>query len=83
MRCSLAARKTSRNRATCAVLAGLCFAANVFIFAPRPQMHLWMKAIAVLGVSGVGAAVFFGVAYLLRVTELEDVAKRKAMPVPD
>jgi putative peptidoglycan lipid II flippase len=55
-----------------ALLAGICFAAQQFIFAGH-VLSLWKKAAGLLLTIGVGSGVFFGAAYLLRVAEVHDV----------
>ncbi len=58
-----------------AILAALCFAALYFVFpAPThtPEMRL---VIGLLVTIALGAGAFFGVAYVLRIAEVEDVVK--------
>src|SRR4051812_2231694 len=57
-----------------ALLAGICFAAQYVHFVSA-EWNLWRKALG-LGVTiAVGAGVFFGTAYLLRVAEVRDVVE--------
>jgi putative peptidoglycan lipid II flippase len=56
-----------------ALLAGICLAAQYYIFVPGTTM--WRKAFGLLVTIGVGSAAFFGAAYLLHVAELRDVVQ--------
>ncbi len=64
-----------------AVMGGLCFAANRYLFADVGQMPVLQKVIYLGGVVGVSAGAYFLVAKLLRVEEVSDMlslVKRKA-----
>jgi len=56
-----------------ALLAGICLAAQHFIFSGPGGMSMWRKLFGLLITIGVGSTVFFGAAYLLHVAELRDV----------
>ena len=56
-----------------AVLAAVCFAAQFLFFAAHPP--LMMAIFEMMGTIAIGAAAFFGTAYLFRVTEVHDVAE--------
>jgi putative peptidoglycan lipid II flippase len=58
-----------------AVLAGICFAAQFLFFATGAPIAIAVRLIEMLVTIAIGAAAFFGVAYLLRVTEVHDVAE--------
>jgi putative peptidoglycan lipid II flippase len=72
-------------------LAAVCLAAQHFVFRTMADQRLPQKAIEVFVTIGIAAAAFFGVAYLLRVGELRDIAQlaRRRLgslsraPVPD
>lgn len=55
------------------LLGGVCWAAVQYYLGSGSHLATVPKLIAVLGTVGVGAAVFFGAAYLLRVAELQDI----------
>jgi len=55
-----------------AVLGGICWLAQHFIFAP-PGSTAWKKVFGLLVTIAVGSTAFFGAAYLLHVAELRDV----------
>jgi putative peptidoglycan lipid II flippase len=57
-----------------ALLAGICLAAQHFIFEGGGST-LFRNAVALLGTIGVGGAAFFGAAYMLHVAELRDVVQ--------
>jgi hypothetical protein len=57
------------------LLAGICFAAQQLLFAGAAGMSLWRKAGGLTVTIAVGAAGFFGAAYLLRVAEIHDVVE--------
>jgi putative peptidoglycan lipid II flippase len=57
-----------------ALLAGICLAAQHFIF-EGGSSTLIRNAVALLGTIGVGGAAFFGAAYMLHVAELRDVVE--------
>jgi hypothetical protein len=57
-----------------ALLAGICLAAQHFIFAPGGST-LWRQAFGIVVTIAVGAAAFFGAAYLLHVAEVRDVVQ--------
>lgn len=64
-----------------AVMAGLCIAANKYLFTDLGAMALWEKGLWLGGVIGVAAGAYFTVTKLLRVAEVADVlalVKRKA-----
>jgi putative peptidoglycan lipid II flippase len=57
-----------------ALLAGVCLAARHFI--PFSEFaSTWKRAVGLLPTIVIGAAVFFGAAYLLRVAEVRDVVE--------
>ncbi len=56
-----------------ACLAGVCWLARRFFFDARPEIAHWEQLLGILGTIGLGGTVFFGAAYLLRVTELQDM----------
>jgi putative peptidoglycan lipid II flippase len=56
-----------------AVLAGICWLAWRSFFATHAHVSVWQNAIAIVITIVVGAATFFGTAYLLRVAEVQDV----------
>ena len=58
-----------------AVLAGICFAAQFLFFATGAPIAIVVRLIEMLVTIAIGAAAFFGAAYLLRVTEVHDVAE--------
>ena len=63
-----------------ALLAGICWLAQRYIIADGVGATTWRKLFGVTVTIAIGGAVFFGAAYVLRVTELQDVvalAKRK------
>jgi putative peptidoglycan lipid II flippase len=57
-----------------ALLAGICLAAQHFIFAAGGSI-LWRQAFGIVVTIAVGAAAFFGAAYLLQVAEVRDVVQ--------
>ncbi|MEY2572628.1 MAG: putative peptidoglycan lipid flippase [Verrucomicrobiota bacterium] len=57
-----------------ALLAGVCLLAQYFHFVSA-DWNLWRKAGGLTVTIGVGAAVFFGAAYLLHVEEVRDVVE--------
>ncbi len=63
-----------------ACLGAVCWFGELYFFPVGQTQRLWWKLVGVLTTVGAGAAVFFAVAYLLRVGELQDLAgvvKRK------
>lgn len=56
-----------------AALGAVCAGGQWLFFRSLQQLHLWQKALDIAITIGAAAAVFFGVAYLLRVAELHDV----------
>lgn len=58
-----------------AALAAVCFAAHYLFFAGAVNQRLWQKLVEIIATIAVAAPVFFGTAYLLRVGELDDLAK--------
>lgn len=56
-------------------LAAVCWAAVTFYLGTGSHLGNLEKLVGVLGTIGVGAAVFFGLAYVLRVAELRDVVE--------
>jgi putative peptidoglycan lipid II flippase len=56
-----------------AALAGLCWLALEFLFAST-SVQLWQEIVDLAITIALGVAVFFGAAYLLRVSEIQDVA---------
>ena len=56
-----------------ALLAGICFLAQQFIFVPG--MTAWRKVCGMLVTIGVAGGAFFGAAYVLHVGELRDVVQ--------
>ena len=56
-----------------AVLAGICFAAQLVFFESLQHLRIWQKAIEVMITVAAGGVAFFGTAYLLRVAEVHDV----------
>ena len=55
-------------------LGAVCWVGTQFFFPPGVLQHFWWKLIGVGVTVAAGGAVFFVVAYLLRVAELQDVA---------
>jgi peptidoglycan biosynthesis protein MviN/MurJ (putative lipid II flippase) len=58
-----------------AILAGVCWAGNRWVFATWTEMSLLTRIATLALVITVGAGSFFGSAMLLRVGELDDVTK--------
>ena len=58
-----------------AVLAAVCLAAQWFVFPALTHSSEIRLIVGVLVTIAVGASAFFGVAYMLRVAEVEDVVK--------
>ena len=58
-----------------AVLAAICFAAQLLFFAAGAHIAIAVRLIEMLITIAIGAAAFFGVAYLLRVAEVRDVGE--------
>jgi putative peptidoglycan lipid II flippase len=58
-----------------ALLAGICFAAQQFVFVGPAGMALWRKAAGLAVTITAGAGVFFGTAYVLHVAEVRDVVE--------
>jgi putative peptidoglycan lipid II flippase len=58
-----------------AALAGICWFTNAFFFVTHPHAPLWQNALVIFLTVGIGAATFFGSAYLLRVAEVHDVVE--------
>src|SRR5437773_523417 len=56
-----------------ALLALVCWAANYWWLDAWSNMRFFQKLSMLLGVIGVGAAVFFGAAFLLRISEVQDI----------
>ena len=56
-----------------ALLALVCWAANYWWLDAWSNMRFFQKLSMLLGVIEVGAAVFFGVAFLLRISEVQDI----------
>jgi putative peptidoglycan lipid II flippase len=56
-----------------ALLAGICSLVWTFFFAAHPHATIWANLVVMLGTIALGAGVFFGTAYLLRVAEVRDV----------
>jgi putative peptidoglycan lipid II flippase len=56
-----------------AVLGGICWLALHFLFAPDIRLPGWKKIADVLMTVAIGAATFFGTAFVLRVNEIRDV----------
>jgi putative peptidoglycan lipid II flippase len=56
------------------MLAAICWAAVEFYLGSGSHLANWEKFVGVMTTIGVGSAVFFGTAYLLRVAELRDLA---------
>ncbi|MEP7015004.1 MAG: hypothetical protein ABI925_06165, partial [Verrucomicrobiota bacterium] len=54
-------------------LAGICWLASVLFFAKYSQSPVWETLLVMSITIAVGAATFFGAAYLLRVAEVHDV----------
>ena len=54
-------------------LAGICWLASTFFFSTHPHAPIWANLIAMLTTIAIGAGIFFGTAYLLRVAEVQDV----------
>ncbi|MEO7318955.1 MAG: murein biosynthesis integral membrane protein MurJ, partial [Chthoniobacteraceae bacterium] len=57
-----------------ACLGAVCWFGELYFFPAGEAQGLWWKLLGVLTTVGTGAAVFFGVAYLLGVAELRDLA---------
>ena len=55
-----------------AAMAGVCFAANRFVFNDLTHMNLAVKIIALGGTIGVAAVVYLGMTKVLRVAETQD-----------
>ncbi|MDQ3116448.1 MAG: murein biosynthesis integral membrane protein MurJ [Verrucomicrobiota bacterium] len=63
-----------------AVLAAVCLLSTRYFMAAATQASLWQLILQMLVTIGLGALAFFGTAFLLRVTEVQDVvvlARRK------
>jgi len=58
-----------------ALLAGVCVLAQSYLFSGGAVVGLWRNLAAMMFTIAVGAAVFFGAAYLLHVAELRDVVQ--------
>ena len=56
-----------------ALLAGICALASTFFFSIHEHASVWANLIVMLMTIAIGAGVFFGAAYLLRVAEVCDV----------
>ncbi len=56
-----------------ALLAGICALASAFFFSTHEHASVWANLIVMLMTIAIGAGVFFGAAYLLRVAEVRDV----------
>lgn len=56
-----------------AFLAGICWLAWAFFFSAYPHAGIWANLVVMLVTIAVGAGVFFGAAYLLRVDEMRDL----------
>jgi len=56
-----------------ALLAGICALASTFFFSTHEHASVWANLIVMLMTIAIGAGVFFGAAYLLRVAEVRDV----------
>jgi putative peptidoglycan lipid II flippase len=54
-------------------LAGICWLASAFFFSTHPHAPIWANLIAMLTTITIGAGIYFGTAYLLRVAEVQDV----------
>ncbi|MGI8481323.1 MAG: murein biosynthesis integral membrane protein MurJ [Chthoniobacterales bacterium] len=57
-----------------AALAAVCIGGEWLFFRSLADLRLWQKLFELSLTIGAGAAAFFGIAYLLRVAELHDVA---------
>jgi len=55
------------------MLAGVCWLASAFFFSTHPHAPILANLIAMLTTIAIGAGVFFGAAYLLRVAEVQDI----------
>ncbi len=55
------------------LLAGICWLALEFLFQSGAPLPEWEKIIGMLVVIALAATVFFGSAFLLRVTEVRDI----------
>src|SRR6202011_292878 len=58
-----------------AVLAGICWFASAFFFSVHPHLAVWKNFLALMVTIAAAAAAFFGAAYLLRVTEVQDLVE--------
>jgi len=58
-----------------ALLAGICFVAQNFVFSGPGALTLWQKALGLVVTIAVGSAAFFGAAYALHVAEVRDVVE--------
>src|SRR6266513_964898 len=56
-----------------ALLAAICAVASAFFFSTHEHASVWANLIVMLMTIAIGAGVFFGAAYLLRVAEVRDV----------
>jgi len=57
----------------CALLAGICWAANIWFFADWPNQPLGIKAAALAATIAAAGAAFFGAAACFRIAEIDDV----------
>jgi len=58
-----------------AVLASICWFASAFFFSVHPHLAVWKNFLALMVTIAAAAAAFFGAAYLLRVTEVQDLVE--------
>ncbi len=58
-----------------AILAAICWLALQFLFTPGARLPEWKMIVDVTITIAIGAAAFFGTAFLLRVSELDDVVE--------
>jgi hypothetical protein len=54
-------------------LAAICWLASTFFFSVQVDLAAWKNFLALMITIAVGAGVFFGAAYLLRVNEVHDL----------
>ena len=57
------------------VLGAICFLSQRYLMGAPTRASQWKLIVEMAGTIGVGAVAFFGMAYLLRVAEVEDVVK--------
>jgi putative peptidoglycan lipid II flippase len=56
-------------------LAAICWLASTFFFSAQVHLTAWKNFLALMITIAIGAGVFFGAAYLLRVAEVQDLVE--------